>query len=236
VPVPEAKNTRIAVVGDVHAHWKRVRQVRARIAEVGVDGVLLVGDFACAGRGRGRTPEREATARKRAARVVREFGELQVPVFYVPGNHDLPNLDMPGNIDGRQVTIGDLSIAGLGGAGPDRFGFAYEWDEAEIERMVRPEVDLILAHAPPKGCLDLTRRGKRVGSTALRAWAEAHHGVMVFGHIHESGGVDRVGDCLCLNAGGLGHPHGAAQVGFVEGRDKIWYEHLPTGAVQTLLR
>ena len=49
---------------------------------------------------------------------------LVAPFFYVPGNHDLPSLDLPGNIDGTVVELDGLRVGGLGGAGPARFGFA----------------------------------------------------------------------------------------------------------------
>ena len=50
------------------------------------------------------------------------------------------------------------------------------------------------------------------------------------GHIHEASGTAWVGDCLCLNAGGLGEPHGAARIGFVrwgaDGPEEAWVEAL----------
>ena len=51
--------------------------------------------------------------------------------------------------------------------------------------------------------------------------------------------MERIGDCLCLNAGGLGRPWGAPQVGFLrrtDDRDEVWYEHLDGASVRRLGR
>ncbi len=36
---------RLAVIGDIHAHTEYLTRVLRRIADVGADGVLLVGDL-----------------------------------------------------------------------------------------------------------------------------------------------------------------------------------------------
>jgi Icc-related predicted phosphoesterase len=127
------------------------------------------------------------------------------------------------------VELGGLRLTGIGGAGPARFGFCYEWSEEDIDNRIVFAADLLLCHCPPNGLLDRTKSGEQVGSLALRRIARAHQGVYVCGHIHEAGGVGRLGDCLLLNAGGLGAPFGAAQVGFVHGRDGVRWEHLDRG-------
>ncbi len=160
-----------------------------------------------------------------------------LPVVYVPGNHDLPTLDRDGNVDGRVTQIAGQRILGIGGAGPARFGFAYEWDEDEIRRRPAPPCDVILSHTPPANTpLDRLASGAgHVGSLAIRERAEAHDGVLVCGHIHESPSGVQIGRCLCVNAGGLGRPFGRAQVAFIE-RDPTswtaWHEDLDDGRVQ----
>lgn len=64
------------------------------------------------------------------------------------------------------------------------------------------DVDILLTHTPPAGCLDLTDRGEAVGcadlAAALPRIAPALH---VFGHIHEAAGVEeRPGGGLAVNA------------------------------------
>src|SRR5579884_3213094 len=89
---------------------------------------------------------------------------LEVPLLYVPGNHDAAYREEPpegcDSIDGRIVTIGDFRIAGIGGslnynAGPD----AYQFTERQLRRRLRRlgwrialtgPVDLVVSHAGPK--------------------------------------------------------------------------------------
>jgi len=146
-------------------------------------------------------------------------------VGFVPGNHDLADpvagLDAV-NCDGRVVEIAGLLVAGLGGAGPARFGFPYEWDETQAERALEALVpadgrlDLALCHTPPAGTdLDRTRRGQHVGSRAVRSWiAAARPALFVCGHIHEAWGVERIDGVPCLNAGALGEPCGQ-EIGWI---------------------
>jgi Icc-related predicted phosphoesterase len=216
---------RLAVIGDIHAHFVRLDLVLERIAAASVDGILLVGDLGSHDLAyvRRRTPERDARYLASIDAVMTRVRALGVPVLWVPGNHDLPDLAGEGNVDGRAGTIAGLRIAGIGGAGPGRFGFAYEWDEDEVRRRDVPECDVLLCHAPPSRCaLDRLWDGIRhVGSDALRERAQSHDGVLVCGHIHESPGAVEIGRSLCMNVGGLGEPRGRAQVGFVRASDDL---------------
>lgn len=229
--------TRLAVIGDVHANLKRLARVVERIDAVGVDGVLMVGDLACAGRGV-RSARKLKLYRRKVAEVLDTVGGLGLPVCYVPGNHDLPGLSLPGNVDGALAEIADLRIAGIGGTNPPARGFPYEWQDDDIRARQVPDCDVLISHCPPADTpLDFARgAGRHVGSAAIRERAEAHRGVLVCGHIHESFGVAQVGGCLMLNAGGLGRPFGRAQVGFIFGLDAVRHEDLETGRVATLRR
>jgi len=210
---------KLAVIGDVHAHWSRLDSVLQHIAGERVDAILLVGDIGShdLSYARRRTPERDARYLASVEEVLRRCLDLGVPVRYVPGNHDLPELPFAGNADGRLEEVAGVRVFGIGGAGPGRFGFCYEWDEEEIEARAVPECELLLCHAPPaRTRLDLVHDGVRhVGSEAIREHARSKAQVLVCGHIHEACGGEQVDGCLCLNAGGLGTPFGAAQVGLV---------------------
>lgn len=211
---------RLAVIGDVHGELGLLRVVTEALAGERLDGILFVGDFASA-----EYEQHAAFQGHDADRLLQvvdatlaEVRGLGVPVGWVAGNHDIPEIDGPECCDRRLLEIGGVRIFGIGGAGPARFGFPYEWDEDEIERIEVPDCDVLLCHAPPFGTtLDLTHPGRSsAGSRAIRAIAEPFAGVLVCGHIHEAFGVEQVGECLCLNAGALGRPYGAPQVGFVE--------------------
>ncbi|MEZ4319277.1 MAG: metallophosphoesterase family protein [Myxococcota bacterium] len=230
------KGITLAVVGDVHHDVAKLRRVLDHIDETGADGVLLVGDLGSADLSWAvrRTPERDARYLDSLAEVLSMARGLGLPVAYVPGNHDLPGLSLPGNCDGTVVDVAGLRVGGIGGAGPDRFGFCYEWGDDEIRARPALACDVLLCHCPPRGVLDTTRRGTLAGSEAILERARAHRGFLVCGHIHEAAGVCWVDGCLCLNAGGLGRPYGKAQVGYVQrtaSGDRAWHVDLETGQV-----
>jgi Icc-related predicted phosphoesterase len=194
-----------------------------------LEGVLLVGDLACAGRGRFVDGQRVEYLLE-VDQVLKTVAQLGCPVAYVPGNHDVRELTFSGNIDGSSVQMGDFKIAGIGGAGPDKFGFQYEWEEDEIRGRPRTDVDVLLSHCPPAGTIfDRLPSGQHVGSEAVLERVNQMVGVAVFGHIHEAHGVGRIGDCLCMNAGGLGPPAAHPRAGWVYGTEAVVLKDLKTG-------
>lgn len=223
------RQLRIAVIGDVHANFELLDVVLARVARADVDGVLLVGDLGSHALSyvSRRTPERDALYLRSVEEVLARARAVHPRVLYVPGNHDLPELDFEGNADRRVLDLAGVRVGGIGGAGPGKFGFAYEWNEDDVRARPRLACDLVLSHTPPaRTPLDLLHDGRtHVGSEAIRELALAHAGVLVCGHIHEAPGVWRLGDCLCLNAGGLGAPFAKPQVGFVRRRGSAWSVH-----------
>jgi Icc-related predicted phosphoesterase len=220
---------RLAVIGDVHAHMRNLQLVLTVIRQESVDGVLLVGDLGShdVDLRRFRNPAGDARYHTSVEAVLAAVADLGLPYAYVPGNHDLPELDFENNADHVALDVAGVTVAGVGGAGPARFGFCYEWDEHEIRGRAVPPADLLLVHCPPVDtALDLAGRHAHVGSHAIRELADDRGGVLVCGHIHEAPGACLVGDCLCLNAGGLGRPFGRAQVGFVDIGPVDAVEHL----------
>ncbi len=210
----------LAVLGDAHGPSEGLERALQRLRQERLDGVLLVGDLSAGLHLRsGFTPAIEAEMRATAAAVVERVEALGVPVLWVPGNHDLPDLAGPGNVDHTVATVAGVRVAGVGGGGPMQFGFAYEWSDEELSDRAVPPCDVLLCHAPPVDtALDLTFHGIHAGSRTIRAWAEAHDGVLVCGHIHEAAGVVRLGRCRCLNAGALGGMLSHPYVGFVRQR------------------
>jgi Icc-related predicted phosphoesterase len=109
---------------------------------------------------------------------------LNVPFFHVPGNHDLPpsqihwdsqSCDTPlprecGSLDGRVVCEQGLLLAGLGGSVRYRPDGVYQYTQREMTRRVLAltprlwlnrlrhgrALDILVAHAPPKGIHDGT--------------------------------------------------------------------------------
>ena len=239
----------MAVIGDVHAERERLDRVLARLAPHEAELVLLVGDIGVdpPWNEPARSAERAAhdeSMREMIGRVRERLGDR---IVFVPGNHDLadPPPGLPAvNCDRRIVEPTGLRIAGMGGAGPGRFGFPYEWDEAEASRVLDELapgpglVDLVLCHTPPNDCrLDLTKRGDHVGSGAVRRFlAQARPSLFVCGHIHEAWGVEHVEGVPCLNAGSLGPPHGQ-DIGWIvrtNGATPIWIRSIRADAEGTV--
>lgn len=210
---------KLAVIGDVHANFKNLSEVLEYIPEEGCSGILLVGDIGANLFERGAPIDCKAKGLylRSVERVLNRVSDLSLPYAYVPGNHDLKSLSLSGNCDGNLLGVGGFSVFGIGGAGPARFGFPYEWDEVDIEKIDVPDCDVILSHAPPIGTLLDVVAGKAsyAGSSAIRAKLDNHSGFFVCGHIHESVAIEVVGKSLCFNVGALGHPYGKAQVGFL---------------------
>jgi len=207
---------------------KALDDVLAWIEQRSPDGILLVGDIG-RGLGRGKPSESRFTRyRKTVENVLKRVRTLGLPTLWVPGNHDWPTWEGElgvGNIDHGVATIGGLRIAGIGGSGPHRFGFAYEWSEDDIRARTIPECDVLLSHCPPArtGLDYVPRHGLHAGSEAIRERALGHRGFLVCGHIHESPSAEVLGSCLCMNVGGLGYPFGRTQVGLITrepGRDR----------------
>lgn len=240
---PQGDEITLAVIGDIHGELYHLKKVLDHLAQVPIAGVLMLGDFGSAEYelSRWHKDSSRPLLIKEVTRILELVGQLGVEVAWVPGNHDYADLDLPGNCDRRMVVLGGVRVFGIGGAGPGRFGFPYEWDEDEIRGLTVPECDLILSHAPPaRTSLDrLFHADRHVGSEAIREIAEAHRGALVCGHIHESYGTERLGDSVCVNVGSLGDPYGLMQVGFVvyslarRSCVAVVHENLLTGKKQT---
>ena len=205
---------RFAIIGDIHEETGRLQAVLAHMQHVDdLAGVLLVGDIAEAGMERFATEHHTARWHEQIDATLELIRTtVDVPLAWVPGNHDMRGYEgEPNNADGRVIVIAGVRIHGIGGAGPARFGFRYEWDEDDIRALpdpltnpAGPPPDILLCHAPPfDSGLDINHAGSKCGSVALRELAERHRGVLLCGHIHESGGVSRIGQCIGYNPGAL---------------------------------
>jgi Icc-related predicted phosphoesterase len=196
-----------AIVGDVHANFAAIDAILSDLARAPVDLILLVGDLSW----NPPWPERMDhldRQRRSCIEVVDRFAAAGVPVRWVPGNHDPWDIEDPRNVDRRLHTVAGLRVYGIGGAGPEKFGLPYEWDEADIDALTVPASDVLLCHAPPRHtALDaLADNRGPAGSAAILRHIEAHDGLFACGHIHEGRGIERIGRSLCVNAGALGAP------------------------------
>ena len=113
-------------------------------------------------------------------------------------------------LHGSSVTIAGQTFFGLGGGVPATpFGsWSYDFTEDQAREYLTscPRETILVSHSPPFGVLDVSSRGKHLGSQAVRECIErTHPQLVVCGHIHASGGkTEFLGDIPVVNAGPVG--------------------------------
>ena len=147
--------------------------------------------------------------------VIRE--KLDVPLFYVRGNHDIRYRSAPPvgclNIHQRRISFNGLRIMGLEGS---RWynGGPIQYREYQMRRMIwrmlpglwfGGGVDIVVTHAPPRHINDAEDRCHRGFKSFLRLIARFKPRVFIHGHIHAhftdpSQRVTQVGDTQVINA------------------------------------
>ncbi|MCQ1537945.1 metallophosphoesterase [Methanocalculus taiwanensis] len=147
---------------------------------------------------------------------------LSLPVLAVPGNCDpresLACLDDSDAVclHGSSITIGSVTIAGIGGSNPTPFDTPFECSEEEIgstlesllKRMQKNRINILISHAPPFGILDEVSPDVHVGSVSIKKHLNAFD-VVCCAHIHEQRGVVKEGNTWVVNPGPASEGYGA---------------------------
>jgi uncharacterized protein len=151
-------------------------------------------------------------------KVVHIAQSINSPVLAVAGNCDSAAIDgrlaeLGVSAAGRGVVVKDIGVHGISGATPWHRGM-YEFTEEELalllqsgyEQIEHARWHIVLSHVPPRGLkLDRNHFFQHVGSVALREFVErTQPALVVCGHIHESRGVDMLGDSIVVNCGPAG--------------------------------
>lgn len=229
---------RCGVIGDIHGALAIARDVADQLRPLELDLVLLVGDLLPAVLSRRYESDGRRELRQMLHEIRSIFAVTGARLAWIPGNHDPSGLKARDSCDRRALSVSGVRVFGIGGAGPHRFGFRYEWDEPEISSLRPPPHDILLTHAPPIDTrLDRLASGAHVGSQAVRDIGVHGSRVLVCGHIHESAGVDRIDTLVMINAGALGDPFGKPQYGLVElapGYTEVAHVDLTTSRTATL--
>lgn len=162
---------------------------------------------------------------------ITNFGPLE-PVDSVLSRFEVPCFAIPGNCDPREIidviersdavslhkswiSLGNLTIAGLGGSNETPFGTPFELTEEEInenlarivKHMDKNVHNVLLSHAPPHGVLDSVD-GKHVGSESIRNHA-TQFDLICCGHIHEARGIAGIDGVTVVNPGSASDGYGA---------------------------
>jgi hypothetical protein len=125
---------------------------------------------------------------------------LNVPLVYVPGNHDDDAFHVPGGMsaDGKLINISGFWIMGLGGSRRYKPQGRHQYTENEMRwrvfkllcrqqlrfRLARKQIDLFISHSPPLGIhdgADLAHKGFSSFHTLLKV---ARPRRMFHGHCH----------------------------------------------------
>lgn len=193
-------------LSDIHGEENGFERMKSVLSAA--DIVFLVGDITHFGG----TPD--------ARRVIGAVRKYAGKILAVSGNCDYPEvdqfLDAEGiNLHGRGETIGGIGFIGVGGSLVTPFRTPNEYSEEDLTGFLKKGASglpgnapvVLVSHQPPlnTGC-DKIRTGSHVGSRAIRDYIETRHPLVCFtGHIHESAGIDRIGQTWIVNPGQLKH-------------------------------
>lgn len=151
--------------------------------------------------------------------VLTQLSRIDIPVFAIPGNCDpremLDTLEESNAVclHDHSMSVGKLTLTGLGGSNKTPFDTPYELTEDEIDRTLQQIVstmernvhNILVTHAPPQGILDCIG-DSHVGSPAIRKYVQ-YFDLICTAHIHEQRGVVEVDGVKAVNPGeaSLGH-------------------------------
>ena len=193
---------RLLLFSDLHSDFRRA----SKLVDLSnaVDIVVGAGDF-CVGR-------------RGLEKIIKALAGINKPAVLVPGNSESKDelsdacrgWKRARVLHGTRVTIEDITFFGIGGGVPvTPFGpWSYDFSEDEAAVLLRdcPPGCILISHSPPKGVLDLSSDGRRLGSLAVKKTIEDKQPTLVVcGHIHASAGQrNRLGKTTVINAGPAG--------------------------------
>lgn len=211
------------VLGDIHADLNALGCIlaSAKVSGEKYDMVVCTGDFGsealkAGGRSSSDVERRLYGVSVRA--VMESLAVLELPVVFVPGNHDSVNLNTSGtihNVDllgsGTACEVNGWQLVGVGGSPWTPLRFGYEWNDANLAERVGDTLQggparVWLTHSPPwvSRCDLGGPHGQHLGSRALRNMMdERQPRLLLCGHIHEGFGCEVVGSTVVLNAGAI---------------------------------
>jgi uncharacterized protein len=199
---------KILCITDIHGNRKGLPRVLGM--ESDSDLIILGGDITHLG------------GYKQAEEILAPVLESHIKLFAVHGNMDrkgavdyLKEKDL--TIHGRCIREEGMFFIGLGGCNPSPFLTPHEYSDIEAKKILSRALTgmtgegrrILISHAPPENThLDMLKNGSHVGSGVVRKIITDYAiDFCVCGHIHESPGVDKIGECVCVNPGEFGKGH-----------------------------
>lgn len=196
---------KIYAVADIHARSHRLENIRAGIAELQPDCVIIAGDI---------------ISYFRPGPVFSALEALTVPVFVVRGNSDpaylekrLETFSNITSLHARKIVFKAIPLVGISGAVPVPFRSRIRFFEKGLFARIKPLVDqgtVLVVHPPPYGARDRVGGKVSAGSEGVRTLVEeTRPAVVICGHIHEDAGIDRIGSTIVVNCCMTGKNRGA---------------------------
>ncbi len=191
---------KITVISDIHADLGKLTLAAPVLADS--DVLVVSGDLTRHG-----DPDELKD-------VVSRLKAVNENLMAIPGNmdgaHSVQLLeDLGVSLHGVSRTVEMVRFAGAGGSMQTPFGTPFELPESEIVALLEKALEgpaerrVAVCHNPPYGTkVDRVMLGRHVGGRRIRAFVEkVKPDVFLSGHIHESAGVDRIGDTVLVNPG-----------------------------------
>lgn len=184
----------VLLLADLHGEFGKIQS----FLELSPDAIIIAGDITNMGP---------------ADAIGSLFDRIDVPAFAVPGNCDpKETVDALERSDcvclhGSSLTLGNISLAGIGGSNPTPFSTPFEMTDKQIDdilsslvaRMERRMHNVLVTHAPPLGILDLAG-GNHVGSASVRKHMSSFD-LVCCAHIHEQRGIAEESGVKVVNPG-----------------------------------
>ncbi|MGP1587751.1 MAG: metallophosphoesterase [Treponemataceae bacterium] len=215
---------RFLIISDGHGNSDMLDKLNEEFKKS--DIVLFAGDFAKFGR--------KSTGKLFLEKLVLKHEKI----FAVLGNCDeqtfieqLEKADI--SVENSLVYSDGLVFIGSGGGSKFTGTTPFERDEKDLVfdlHLVSDQIEhdwsnlVVIMHNPPKDTkCDIVGKDIHVGSSLLRQWIEQVKPLLVVtGHIHESRGIDSVGETSVMNPGALcDGNYGVVELENTNGRWKI---------------
>jgi Icc-related predicted phosphoesterase len=190
---------KLLLFSDIHSDTRATSNL-VELSE-DVDAVVGAGDYCIARRG--------------LDDIIEALKKIKKPTLLVPGNSESEkelktaclSWENANVLHGGLEVIDGVPFYGLGGGIPvTPFGsWSYDFTEDQALELLRdcPSGGVLISHSPPKGILDLSSDGRRLGSQAVRETIKNKKPILVVcGHIHGSAGqVAYLDEITIINAG-----------------------------------
>ena len=207
----------IIALADIHGNLDYLGGARVVLGEA--DLVLVAGDLTNFG-GAGKA--------KKILGLLRSCNER---VYAIAGNCDLSAVDgfltkEAVNLDCKFVEVDGVNFVGVSGSSSGCKIFSHKPDEERfakafevIEGQISDGGFVLVTHQPAWGTsLDIAGSGQHAGSRAIKSFIErAKPMLAISAHIHESPGVDSIGQTMLVNPG----PFRNGSYAYIELSDKI---------------